>query len=302
MANEEIKIKAYKGFDSDMSCRGYQYEIGKEYEMDGNIKCCERGFHACESPLEVLSHYFLDDKGGFKRFCEVEQSGKIDKSNEGTKVASSKIKIKAELSFSDLIKLGIEWVQEKTKLSKENNNEKDYARIGSSGYSARIGSSGYYARIGSSGYYAQIGSSGDYARIGSSGDYARIGSSGYYARIGSSGDYAQIGSSGDYAQIGSSGDSARIGSSGDSARIGSSGDYAQINSTGDDSVVCCAGKGAIARAKKGSWITLSEWKYSDEKRRYIPICVKTEQVDGERIKEDTWYKLEGGEFVEAVID
>ena len=257
MANEEIKIKAYKGFDSDMSCRGYQYEIGKEYEMDGNIECCERGFHACESPLEVLSHYFLDDKGGFKRFCEVEQSGKIDRSNKGTKVASSKIKIKAELSFSDLIKLGIEWVQEKTKLSKENNNEKDYA---------------------------QIGSSGDSAQIGSSGDYARIGSSGYSARIGSSGYSAQIGSSGD------------------SARIGSSGDYAQINSTGDDSVVCCAGKGAIARAKKGSWITLSEWKYSDEKRRYIPICVKTEQVDGERIKEDTWYKLEGGEFVEAVID
>ena len=275
MANEEIKIKAYKGFDSDMSCRGYQYEIGKEYEMDGNIECCERGFHACESPLEVLSHYFLDDKGGFKRFCEVEQSGKIDRSNKGTKVASSKIKIKAELSFSDLIKLGIEWVQEKTKLSKENNNEKDYA---------------------------QIGSSGDYAQIGSSGDYARIGSSGDSARIGSSGDYARIGSSGDSARIGSSGYSAQIGSSGDSARIGSSGDYAQINSTGDDSVVCCAGKGAIARAKKGSWITLSEWKYSDEKRRYIPICVKTEQVDGERIKEDTWYKLEGGEFVEAVID
>ena len=100
---------------------------------------------------------------------------------------------------------------------------------------------------------------------------------------------AQIGSSGDYARIGSSGDSAQIGSSGDSARIGSSGYYA---------VVCCAGDGSIAKAKKGSWITLSEWKYDKKINKNIPICVKTMQVDGEIIKEDTFYKLENGEFKE----
>ena len=119
------------------------------------------------------------------------------------------------------------------------------------------------------------------------------------AQIGSSGGYAQIGSSGYSARIGSSGYSARIGSSGDSAQIGSSGYYARIASEGEDSVICCAGIGATARAKKGSWITLSEWKYDEEKERYVPICVKTEQVDGERIKEDTFYRIEGGEFVEV---
>ena len=126
-----------------------------------------------------------------------------------------------------------------------------------------------------------------------------IGSSGDYAQIGSSGNYAQIGSSGDSAQIGSSGYSARIGSSGDYARIGSSGNSAQIDSTGLDSVICCSGIDSIAKAKKGSWITLSEWGYSEEKERNIPLCVKTEYVDGERIKEDTWYKLENGVFVEV---
>ena len=174
-----------------------------------------------------------------------------------------------------------------------------YAQIGSSGNCARIGSSGYGARIGSSGNYAQIGSSGDYARIGSSGNYAQIGSSGYYAQIGSSGDYARIGSSGDYARIGSSGYGAQIGSSGNGARIGSSGNDVQINSTGEDSVICCAGNNCVVKAKKGSWITLSEWKYDEEKERSIPVCVKTEYVDGEHIKEDTYYKLVGGEFVEA---
>lgn len=97
-------------------------------------------------------------------------------------------------------------------------------------------------------------------------------------------------SSGDFAQIGSSGDCAKIGSSGDSARIGSS---------GKDCVICCAGHNSVVKAKKGSWITLAEWEYSEEKERYIPKCVKTEFVDGERIKEDTLYKLIDGEFVEV---
>ena len=104
---------------------------------------------------------------------------------------------------------------------------------------------------------------------------------------------------GDSAQIGSSGDSAQIGSSGNSAKIGSSGHSAKINSTGEDSVICCAGSGSVVKAKAGSWITLAEWEYSDEKGRFAPRCVKTEYVDGEKIKADTWYCLKNGEFVEA---
>ena len=124
-------------------------------------------------------------------------------------------------------------------------------------------------------------------------------SSGDSAKIGSSGDFAQIGSSGNFAQIGSSGDSAKIGSSGNSAKIGSSGNSAKIGSSGKDCVICCAGHNSVVKAKKGSWITLAEWEYSKEKERYIPKCVKTEFVDGERIKEDTLYKLIDGEFVEV---
>ena len=87
--------------------------------------------------------------------------------------------------------------------------------------------------------------------------------------------------------------------SGDSAKIGSSGYSAQIKSTGYGSVICCAGDDSCVSAKKGSWITLAEWKYSYEKDRYVPKCVKTEYVDGERIKEDTMYKLIDGEFTEV---
>ena len=110
---------------------------------------------------------------------------------------------------------------------------------------------------------------------------------------------AKSNSSGDSAQIGSSGHSAKIGSSGYSAQIGSSGDSAQIGCTGRYSVICCAGHDSRVKAKVGSWITLSEWKYDEEKKVNIPICVKTEYVDGERIKADTTYKLSNGVFVEV---
>ena len=91
----------------------------------------------------------------------------------------------------------------------------------------------------------------------------------------------------------------QIGSSGDYAQIGSSGYYAKINSTGEDSVIMCAGNSSRAKAKVGSWITLAEWKWSDEKNHNVPVCVKTEYVDGENVKADTWYQLKNGKFVEV---
>ena len=281
---EEKVIKAYKGFDKNMTCRGFKYEVGKEYETDDAV-LCEKGFHACENPLDVLDFYSdVDDK-----YCVVEQSGKTE--SDSKKTVSSRIKINTEVGFVGLFKLGIEWLKEITSPQKvDNKDDGNYAKIGSSGDSAKIGSSGDYAKI---------GSSGDSAKIGSWGDSAQIGSSGYSEQIGSSGHYAKIGSLGDSAKIGSSGDSAQIGSSGYYAQIGSSGDYAKINSEGESSVICCAGHGSIVKAKKGSWITLSEWKYDKSKNRMMPVCVKTERVDGNRIKENVFYKLVDGEFQEV---
>ena len=237
------KIIAYKGFNKDLTCRGFQYEVGKEY-IEEKVSICNSGFHACENPFDVLDFY---GDALNNRFCKVEQSGLIEKDNK--KQVSSKIKVVAEIGFAGLFKAGVEWIKEitnPTHVIKETlgNNDKN--------------------------------------------------------KIGSSGDSAQIGSSGDSAQIGSSGDSAQIGSSGYYARIGSSGYYARIDSTGEDSVICCAGDNSAVRAKKGSWITLSEWRYSEEKKRSVPVFVKTEYVDGEKIKEDTWYKLDNGNFVEVL--
>ena len=322
----EKKMKGFKGFDKGLVCRGKKYKENTVFEEEA-AEICKSGMHFCENPFDVLEYYDLvNTDGSFNEFAEVVA---LDEclTDDNKKYCTKKLKIGAKLSFSGFVNACIEFILEKTKI--EQTDEEDETVIGSSGNSAKIGSSGNSAQIGSSGDYAKIGSSGDYAKIGSSGDYAQIGSSGYSAQIGSSGYSAQIGSSGNSAQIGSSGNSAKIGSSGYSAQIGSSGysakigssgdyakigssgysaqigssgDYAQITSEGEDSVICCSGHNSIVRAKKGSWITLSEWEKSFEKDRWIPKCVKTKFVDGEIIKADTFYRLENGKFVEVKED
>ena len=256
-------MKGFKRFEKDFSCRGKQYEENMTYEEHG-VGCCHKGvMHFYEDPWEVLNHYDLvDSNGNFSEFAEVEALGQVW--NDGEKRATNKIHIGAKLGLKEFLKACIDFTLEKTKYESNGTNLP-----------------------------------GNYAKIGSSGDYAQIGSSGYSAQIGSSGEYAKIGSSGDSAKIGSSGYSAQIGSSGNSAQIGSSGDYAKINSTGEDAVIMCAGSRSKAKGKKGSWITLAEWVKDEEKGRYVPVCVKTERVDGEKIKEDTYYTLKNGEFVEV---
>ena len=326
-------MKGYKAFEKGMICRGKQYRENTVFE-EAAAEICKRGMHFCKFPLDVLEYYpLVDEKGNISVFAEVEALGEA-KTDDGKKYCTERLKIGNEITFAELVQASIDEGNMENGNSAQIGSSGDRARIGSSGYSAQIGSSGDWARIGSIGYSARIGSSGNSARIGSSGDRARIGSSGNSAQIGSSGDWARIGSSGNSAQIGSSGNSAQIGSSGDSAQIGSSGDWAQIGSSGysarigssgyrarigssgnsarigssgeyarissegKNSVVCCAGANSWVKAKKGSWITLSEWGNNDE-GEYVPICVKTMQVDGETIKEDTFYRLKNGEFVEV---
>ena len=292
--------KGYKAFNPDFTCNGKQYKENTIYEENGSEICKAGVMHYCENPFDVLNYYpLVNESGEISEFAEVEPLGKIfRKENES---ATNKLHIKAKLGLKGFIKACIDFTLEKTieenKNNAENDNGNNSAQIGSNGKFAQIGSNGHFAQIGSSGSFARICSSGNFAQIGSSGSLAQIGSNGDSAQIGSSGSLAQIGSSGNSAQIGSNGHSAQIGSRGDSARICSSGNFAKITSEGYHSVVMAAGYSSIARAKKGSWITLAEWNEKDG-HTWTPKCVKTEYVDGERIKEDTFYKLVDGEFTE----
>ena len=156
-----INMKAYKGFNKDFTCRGFQFEEGKEYEEEEAV-LCEKGFHACTNPLDVLNYY--NDVEG--KYCEVElDEVSNDKKENDSKICGKRIKINAEIGFVGLFKMGIEWLKGQTIFSKNDTKELEK----SSGDGAQIGSSGHGAQIGSSGNYAKIGSSGDDAKIGSSG-------------------------------------------------------------------------------------------------------------------------------------
>ena len=317
-------MKGYKAFEKGLVCKGKQYAENTVFEEE-KAEICKSGMHFCENPLDCLDYYpLIDDKGNMTEFAEVEALDE-PKTDDNKKFASKKLKIGAKLDLAGFIKASIKFVWEKctkdiekdsgdsaklassgdyAQLASSGNYAKlassgDYAKLASSGYSAQLASSGDYAQLASSGYSAKLASSGDSAQLASSGNYAQLASSGNSAQLASSGDYAKLASSGNYAQLASSGDSAQLASSGYSAKLASSGDSAQVDSKGKYAVICCAGNNSVARGKIGSWITLSEWEWSKEEDNYIPVCVKTKRIDGVKIKEDTFYRLVNGKFVEV---
>ena len=281
-------MKAYKGFDRNMRCRGFQFEEGKTYETD-KAELCKTGFHACTNPLDVWRYYSPADGC---EYHEVELEDVSKERNSGdSKVCGKRIRIGAKLGIEELINASVSMYTDKANGGKNaqgalTDNGKNWACIGSSGHKTWIGSSGDYAHI---------ASSGDWAHIASSGDCACIGSSGREAYIGSSGDWAHIASSGDWACIASSGRKTYIGSSGNCAHIAASGREAQIETLGPNCVVMCAGQNGRARGKVGSWIVLTEWVNGEPN-------VVARRIDGAAIKADTWYVLRNGQLQEVATD
>ena len=282
----ENKVIAYKGFNSDLTCRGFQYKIGEKYSCDEKIIICEKGFHACKEPLDVLNYYSEPDS----RYCTVEQSGEIIRSSDNTKQVSSEIKIIKEIDLVGLVKAEIEHLKETTK-----NEETDEATKKSECDGALINSTRGFTNIYSKGYGTQIYSGGGHTMIISVGNSSIIGSRNLFNEIYSAGWDSKICSIGDYAKIHANAHSI-IFSTGDYAQISTSGIGVVVYSLGYHSIINCQGDNTRVRAKKGSWITLTEWKIIHGVLKVS--CVKTEYVDGKRIKEDTFYAIRNGKFVE----
>nr|DAV56781.1 MAG TPA: hypothetical protein [Caudoviricetes sp.] len=228
-------IKAYKGFNKDMTCRDFRYEEGKEYEED-RAEACSCGFHACEHPLDCLGYY----DPAHSVYHEVEQSGEISKRSDDTKVASTKIKIGARVSIAGLVQAAIEYTKERVKPEAEANE-----------------------------------------------DYGASSATGYKGASSATGDY---------------GASSATGNCGASSATGYKGKSAAEN---QNSVAVAWGPEAMAKGVKGSTLVLAEWKRIDNDARYWEeeawdfIGSLMVRVDGEKVKENTWYTLKNGELVEV---
>ena len=256
------KIIAYKAMNADMTCRGKRYEVGKTYHED-KADCCHAGMHACENPLDVLHYYPLKDS---PRFFEVECGGNVDKSGEDSKLACTELTVKGEVNFAGLVKATVSAVFNRVK-GKEPFSSGDCSTAGTSGDCSTAGTSGYCSTA------------------GTSGNSSTAGTSGYSSTAGASGNSSTAGASGN---------SSTAGTSGDCSTAAATGGYCRAKADGKDNIAVANGYGSKARGAMGCYLVLTE--YDDDGNM---ICAKMARVDGFTVKENVWYTLKNGEFVEA---
>jgi len=147
MSTQDKPIVTYKGFDKNLQCRGFQYEVGKEYEHDGEAKACNSGFHACEYPLDVFGYY---EPAG-SRFAVVEQSGQLSRHDDDSKVASTKIKVTAEIGIPGIVRAAIEYTMARAKPVKGSVTRKDNAASAATGYRGAASATGNWGAASATG-------------------------------------------------------------------------------------------------------------------------------------------------------
>ena len=297
VAKRRNLLKAIKGFDKRLRCRGFQYEVGKEYQ-EPVAELCLKGFHACENPLDTFRYYPPTDS----RYCEVEIDDNGQRNSENSKVCGEKIKIVSEIGLDGVIKAGAQFIFELCKGSAEDHasgERGNAAASGERGNAAASGWSGNAAASGESGNAAASGWSGNAAASGWSGNAAASGVRGNAAASGVSGNAAASGESGNAAASGWSGNAAASGERGTAAASGvrgtatATGRDGRASALGEQCIAVAWGNNSLAKGALGNWIVVSE------RASYGIVDAKLARVDGEIIKADTWYTLRRGEIVEV---
>ena len=157
-------ITGFKGFDKDLKCRNYQYEVGKEFEEEGKIEACSKGFHFCENPFDVLGYYPPSTKKGSSRYCIVKGSGNIDRGGDDSKVACSKLHISAEIGLKGIIEVGVKFILDKVnwKDNKESNTG-DYSAATNTGDQSAATNTGCRSAATNTGRRSAATNTGDYS-------------------------------------------------------------------------------------------------------------------------------------------
>ena len=307
-------MKAYKGFNKDMTCRGFQFEEGKTYEEKEAI-LCKSGFHACANPLDVFNYY----PPGASVYHEVELDDVSEEKKEDTKICGRKIKIGKQLGLNDMISDSIEismQMHEKNVGDSHAVTAGDYRPAATSGYSSSAATSGYFSPAATSGnsspsatsgysspaatsgYSSHAATSGDSSPAATSGDSSPAATSGDSSPAATSGYSSSAATSGDSSPAATSGDYSCAVTSGDSSHAVTSGDSSHAVTSGDSSIAAAIGRNSKAKSTIGNWIVLAEYGEWDGKT-YPVLCVKCGKIDGVSLKPDTWYQLKNGEFVEV---
>ncbi|MCK8887269.1 hypothetical protein MY688_02680 [Haemophilus influenzae] len=286
MTEENKEIIAYKGFNQDWTCRGYQYEIGKTYEHKGDVKACESGFHACEYPLDVLNYY----SPAVSKFAVVKMSGETSKDSDDTKIASAKITIETEINLPEMVKKAVEWIKGKV--------DWDAAKVFNTGDQSVATNTGYRSVATNTGYQSAATNTGYWSAATNTGDRSAATNTGYRSAATNTG-YRSVATNTGYRSVATN--------TGDQSAATNTGYRSAATNTGDQSVAEVSGKQSIAVAlgwqskAKASIDGAIVCVYRNHDGELIHI--KASKVGENNIKADTWYTLdEIGEFVEVKDD
>ncbi|MBG4762245.1 hypothetical protein I5F78_08410 [Pseudomonas aeruginosa] len=268
-ASEEV-VTAYKGFKQDLTCRGYQFEIGGTYKHEGEVEACASGFHSCEYPLDVFGYYAPSES----RFAIVKASGHLSRHNDDSKIASATLVVEAEISMPTMISRAIDWVMSKVDKSVEQTVVGETAS-----------NTGYQSAASNTGYQSAASNTGDYSAASNTGDYSAASNTGNRSAASNTGNRSAASNTGDYSAASNTGNR---------SAASNTGYQSAAEVSGKESVAASLGIEGRARASAGSAIVLC---HRDDEGRLIHI--RASKVGENGVEPDTWYQLSAdGEFVE----
>ncbi|HCF5620925.1 TPA: hypothetical protein NIH12_007177 [Pseudomonas aeruginosa] len=320
---EEI-VTAYKGFKQDLTCRGYQFEIGGTYKHEGEVEACASGFHSCEYPLDVFGYYAPGDS----RFAIVKASGQLSRHDDDSKIASATLVVEAEISMPTMISRAIDWIMARLDSSVEQtvagdtasntgnrsaaSNTGNQSAASNTGYQSAASNTGYQSAASNTGYQSAASNTGDYSAASNTGNRSAASNTGYQSAASNTGyqsaasntgnrsaasntgDYSAASNTGNRSAASNTGDRSAASNTGYQSAASNTGDYSAAEVSGKESVAASLGIEGRARASAGSAIVLC---HRDDKGHLIHI--RASKVGENGVKPDTWYQLSAeGEFVE----
>ncbi|WP_303702237.1 DUF7666 domain-containing protein [Pseudomonas aeruginosa] len=266
---EEI-VTAYKGFKQDLTCRGYQFEIGGTYKHEGEVEACASGFHSCEYPLDVFGYYAPGDS----RFAIVKASGQLSRHDDDSKIASATLMVEAEISMPTMISRAIDWIM---------------ARLDSSVEQTVVGDT-----ASNTGNRSAASNTGDYSAASNTGNRSAASNTGDCSAASNTGNRSAASNTGNRSAASNTGDYSAASNTGDCSAASNTGYRSAAEVSGKESVAASLGIEGRARASAGSAIVLC---HRDDEGRLIHI--RASKVGENGVKPDTWYQLSAeGEFVE----
>nr|SAY43466.1 Uncharacterised protein [Serratia marcescens] len=322
-----MQITTYKGFKQDLTCRGFQFEMGKTFEHKGKVEACSGGFHSCEYPLDCFSYYPPAES----RYAETIATGKVDREDSGdSKIASATITIKAEISMHQMVTRAIEWIWSKVDRSLEQtntgyqsaasntgnrsaasntgyqsaasntgnrsaaSNTGDYSAASNTGYQSAASNTGYQSAASNTGDYSAASNTGNRSAASNTGDYSAASNTGDRSAASNTGDYSAASNTGDRSAASNTGDYSAASNTGYQSAASNTGDYSAAEVSGSHSVAAAFGIEGKARASENSALVLC---YRNEEGELIHI--RASKVGENGIKPNTWYTLnENGQFEE----